>query len=117
MMIKDPIKDLGKELTLENAKKRFGILWEFKQFAMRGNVVDLAVGVVIGAAFGKIVTAMVTDIITPFVGFVTPGGADLKNKFWSLEPHKTEGIKSLVDAQKVGAVVAWGDFITCIVDF
>jgi large conductance mechanosensitive channel len=102
---------------LANAKKKLGILWEFKQFAMRGNVVDLAVGVVIGAAFGKIVTAMVSDFITPIIGKLTSGGADLKNKFISLEPSKTEGIKSLADAQKAGAVIAWGDFVTCIVDF
>lgn len=117
MLTKDPLKDLSKELTLENAKKRLGILWEFKQFAMRGNVVDLAVGVVIGAAFGKIVTAMVADLITPIIGVLTEGGADLKNKFWSLEPTKTAGIKALADAQKAGAVIAWGDFVTCVVDF
>jgi large conductance mechanosensitive channel len=115
--MKDPLKDLRNELTLEQARKRLGIFKEFKQFAMRGNVVDLAVGVVIGAAFGKIVTAMVSDLITPIVGKITPGGDDLKNKFFSLDPHKTEGIKSLADAQKAGAVIAWGDFVTNVVDF
>ena len=117
MKLQDPLHHLSKELTLEQAKKRLGIFWEFKQFAMRGNVVDLAVGVVIGAAFGKIVTAMVSDLITPIVGKLTPGGTDLKNKFFSLDPHKTEGIKVLADAQKAGPVIAWGDFITCVVDF
>src|SRR5207302_7771106 len=66
------------------------IFKEFKEFAMRGNVVDLAVGVVIGAAFGKIITSLVGDIITPVIGRITPGGADLKNKLISLEPDKTE---------------------------
>src|SRR5579884_2347057 len=116
MMIKDPIKDLGKELTLENAKKRFGILWEFKQFAMRGNVVDLAVGVVIGAAFGKIVTALVTDIITPIVGVVTPGEGDLKSKFLPLTEAGRHA-SNLADAQKAGSVLLWGDFVGCVVDF
>ncbi|HZV33026.1 MAG TPA: large conductance mechanosensitive channel protein MscL, partial [Verrucomicrobiae bacterium] len=93
------------------------MFWEFKQFALRGNAVDLAVGVVIGAAFGKIVTSMVTDIITPVVGFLTSGGdADLKNKFWALS-SKAAGAKTLADAQKAGPVLAWGDFISSIVDF
>lgn len=121
--MKDPIKGLQDEFTLESAKKKLGILKEFKEFAMRGNVVDLAVGVVIGAAFGKIVTSMVADIITPVIGFVTPGGADLKNKFISLEPAKTldpqthEQFASLADAQKHGAVISYGQFLTNIVDF
>lgn len=116
MLTKDPIKDLSKELTLENAKKRLGILWEFKQFAMRGNVVDLAVGVVIGAAFGKIVTALVSDLITPIMGLLTSKGANLKAMYWSLEPSKTLG-KPLEEAQKLGPVIMWGDFVSCIVDF
>jgi len=121
--MRDPIKGLQDELTLESAKKRLGIFKEFKEFAMRGNVVDLAVGVVIGAAFGKIVTSMVADIITPVIGFVTPGGADLKNKFLSLESAKTidpttqQQFASLADAQKHGAVIAYGQFLTNVVDF
>ena len=115
--MKDPIKKLSNELTLESAKKRLGILAEFKQFAMRGNVVDLAVGVVIGAAFGKIVTSMVSDIITPVIGVISPGGSDLKNKFISLEPAKTVGIKVLADAQKAGSVIAYGQFLTDVMDF
>lgn len=115
--MKDHLKDLRQELTLESAKKRLGIFWEFKQFAMRGNAVDLAVGVVIGAAFGKIVTSMVADLITPVVGLLTAGGdADLKNKYWPLTEaarHKA----TLAEAQKAGPVLMWGDFLSSIVDF
>lgn len=121
--MKDPIENLRQELTLEQAKKHLGIFKEFKEFAMRGNVVDLAVGVVIGAAFGKIVSSLVSDIITPVIGRVTPGGADLKNKFLSLEPLKTlnpdthEQFTSLAEAQKHGAVIAYGQFVSNVVDF
>jgi large conductance mechanosensitive channel len=111
-----------KDLHLDNgAKKATGMLKEFKEFAMRGNVVDLAVGVVIGAAFGKIVTSMVSDVITPVIGFVTPGGADLKEKYFSLQPLKTMGtnnvIMPLAEAQKHGAVIAYGSFLGAVVDF
>jgi large conductance mechanosensitive channel len=105
-----------KDLNLEIAKKPLGILSEFKEFAMRGNVVDLAVGVVIGAAFGKIVTSLVSDIITPFISFITPGSGDLKTKFISLDPSKTAGM-DLADAQKHAAVITYGNFIGSIIDF
>jgi large conductance mechanosensitive channel len=104
---------LGATIQPEQGSK---ILKEFKEFAMRGNVVDLAVGVVIGAAFGKIVTAFVSDFITPIIGKLT-NGLDFKNAFISLDPDKTQGAATLVDAQKKGAVIAYGDFITNIVDF
>jgi large conductance mechanosensitive channel len=115
--MKDLPKDFGRELAAQHAKKGLGVLKEFKAFALRGNVVDLAVGVVIGAAFGKIVTSMVTDIFTPIIGFVSPGGSDLKSKFISLEPAKTQAATTLAEAQKAGAVIAYGDLITNIVDF
>jgi large conductance mechanosensitive channel len=105
------------ELSFEGAKKRLGILSEFKQFAMRGNVVDLAIGVIIGGAFGKIVSSMVSDILMPVIGVVTPGGSDLKNKFYSLELAKTEGAKTLAEAQAKGAVIAYGQFISTVIDF
>jgi large conductance mechanosensitive channel len=105
-----------KDLNLEGAKKSLGILKEFKEFAMRGNVVDLAVGVIIGAAFGKIVTSLVTDIFTPIIGVLT-GGADFKNKFISLDRAKTGDITVLADAQKAGPVIAYGQFLTAVVDF
>ena len=116
-----------KDINLDIAKKPLGFVNEFKEFAMRGNVVDLAVGVVIGAAFGKIVTSLVTDIITPVVGAITPGSSDLKNKFLSLDPAKTQAALqalpagqtslTLADAQKAGPVIAYGQFLTAVVDF
>jgi large conductance mechanosensitive channel len=96
--------------------KGYQFLHEFKEFAMRGNVVDLTVGVVIGAAFGKIVTAFVSDFITPIIGKLT-GGLNLEDKFFSLDPHKTAGITTLNEAKKVGAVIGYGDFITTVVQF
>jgi large conductance mechanosensitive channel len=105
------------ELSFEGAKKHLGIIGEFKEFAMRGNVVDLAVGVIIGGAFGKIVSSMVGDILMPVIGYVTPGGSDLKNKFYSLELAKTADAKTLAEAQAKGAVIAYGQFITTVIDF
>jgi large conductance mechanosensitive channel len=91
-------------------------LHEFKEFAMRGNVIDLAIGVVIGAAFGKIVTAFVNDLITPIIGKLT-GGINFEDKFFSLDPHKTAGITTFSEAKKAGAVIGYGDFITTVVQF
>ncbi|HKS63577.1 MAG TPA: large conductance mechanosensitive channel protein MscL [Xanthobacteraceae bacterium] len=90
------------------------MLEEFKKFAMRGNVVDLAVGVIIGAAFGKIVESMVGDIFMPIIGAVT-GGLDFSNHFVALSKSVTAG--SLADAKKQGAVLAWGNFITIVINF
>lgn len=95
-----------------------GILREFKEFAMRGNVVDLAVGVIIGAAFGKIVTSMVNDILMPPVGKAL-GGVNFSDLFISLDPEKTQGIpRSLAKAKEAGAaVIAYGSFLNNIIDF
>jgi large conductance mechanosensitive channel len=90
------------------------MLEEFKKFAMRGNVVDLAVGVIIGAAFGAIVTSLVGDIIMPIVGSVT-GGLDFSNYFIPLSSKVTA--TSLADAKKQGAVLAWGNFLTLVINF
>ena len=90
------------------------MLEEFKKFAMRGNVVDLAVGVIIGAAFGAIVNSMVADIIMPVVGAVT-GGIDFSNYFLPLSSKVTAA--TLVDAKKQGAVLAWGNFLTITLNF
>ncbi len=90
------------------------MLEEFKKFAMRGNVVDLAVGVIIGAAFGSIVTSLVADIIMPIVGAVT-GGLDFSNYFMALSKSVTAF--SLADAKKQGAVLAWGNFLTIVINF
>ena len=90
------------------------MLEEFKKFALRGNVVDLAVGVIIGAAFGSIVSSLVADIIMPLIGAIT-GGLDFSNYFLSLSSKVTAA--SLADAKKQGAVLAWGNFLTITLNF
>jgi large conductance mechanosensitive channel len=90
------------------------VLQEFKKFAMRGNVVDLAVGIVIGAAFGAIVNSLVADLIMPIIGAVT-GGLDFSNYFTPLSSKVTA--TALADAKKQGAVLAWGNFLTIVINF
>jgi large conductance mechanosensitive channel len=90
------------------------MLKEFRDFAMKGNVVDLAVGVIIGAAFGAIVTSMVGDIIMPVIGAIT-GGLDFSNYFTGLSKAVTAS--NLADAKKQGAVLAWGNFLTLTLNF
>jgi large conductance mechanosensitive channel len=90
------------------------MLEEFKTFAMRGNVVDLAVGVIIGAAFGAIVSSLVSDIIMPLIGAAT-GGLDFSNYFIPLSSKVTA--TSLAEAKKQGAVFAWGSFFTLVINF
>lgn len=100
------------------------IIKEFKEFAVKGNVIDLAVGVIIGAAFGKIVTSLVNDIIMPAIGRIL-GGADFKDLFINLNPEKTatieaggKAIDSLKNAADNGiAVIAYGQFINVLLDF
>jgi large conductance mechanosensitive channel len=91
-----------------------GYLEEFKKFAMRGNVVELAVGVIIGAPIGAIVTSLVGDIFMPVVGAVT-GGLDFSNYFLPLSKSVTA--TALVEAKKQGAVLAYGSFITVAINF
>src|SRR3977135_1753222 len=91
------------------------MLKEFREFAMRGNVVDLAVGVIIGAAFGGIVTSLVNDIITPIVGAIT-GGLDFSNYYVPLSAKVQPGL-AYADAKKLGAVLGYGQFITVAVNF
>jgi large conductance mechanosensitive channel len=98
-----------------------GMVKEFKEFAMKGNVVDLAVGVIIGAAFGKVVTSMVNDLIMPPIGKML-GGVDFKDMFLNLDPSKltkaSTAVKTLADAKDAGAaVVAYGLFINTVIDF
>ncbi len=90
------------------------MLKEFKEFAMKGNVVDLAVGVVIGAAFGAIVASLVGDVIMPIIGAIT-GGLDFSNYYTGLSSTVTAG--NLADAKKQGAVLAWGSFLTVTLNF
>jgi large conductance mechanosensitive channel len=90
------------------------MLKEFRDFAMKGNVVDLAVAVIIGAAFGAIVTSLVNDVIMPLIGVAT-GGLDFSNYFISLAKKVTAD--NLADARKQGAVLAYGNFIQLTVNF
>src|SRR5229473_728616 len=98
----------------EAEEKGLRMLKEFREFAMKGNVVDLAVGVIIGAAFGSIVTSLVGDVIMPIVGAIT-GGLDFSNYFTPLSKSVTAG--NLADAKKQGAVLAWGNFLTLTLNF
>ena len=91
------------------------MLQEFKKFAMRGSVVDLAIGVIIGAAFGKIIDSMVNDIMMPIIGRVF-GGLDFSNYFIGLT--KASGDSTTYDAaKKAGATLGYGQFITVTVNF
>jgi large conductance mechanosensitive channel len=103
------------------------IIQEFKAFAMRGNVVDLAIGVIIGAAFGNIVNSLVKDVIMPPIGKLI-GNLDFSNLYIPLSEKITQaqaifnaanpGLHlPLADAQKLGPVFAWGDFVTVTLNF
>lgn len=93
------------------------MLKEFKDFAMRGNVVDLAVGIIIGAAFGKIVSSLVADILMPPIGKLM-GNVNFSDLYISLDPEKTAGINSLAKAKETGAaVIAYGSCLNTIIDF
>ena len=98
----------------EAEQKGSQVLKEFREFAMKGNVVDLAVGVIIGAAFGAIVASLVGDIIMPIIGSIT-GGLDFSNYYTGLSKAVTA--TNLVDAKKQGAVLAWGNFLTLTINF
>ena len=92
---------------------------EFKAFIARGNVLDLAVGVLIGAAFGKIITSLTDDVIMPFISLLTGGGVDFSSKYIVLGgAEKITAGMSLVAAKAAGAnVLAWGSFITAFINF
>jgi len=98
----------------EAGQKGSRMLKEFREFAMKGNVVDLAVGVIIGAAFGAIVASLVGDIIMPIIGAIT-GGLDFSNYYTGLSKAVTA--TNLADAKKQGAVLAWGNFLTLTINF
>jgi large conductance mechanosensitive channel len=91
------------------------MLEDFKKFVMKGNVVDLAVAVIIGGAFGKIVDSMVSDIIMPVVGAIT-GGIDFSNHFLPLSKAVHTDM-AYDEAKKVGAVLGWGQFLTVLINF
>jgi len=89
---------------------------EFRDFAVKGNAVDLAVGVIIGGAFGRIVDSLVKDVLLPVVNAMSGGGVDFSNKYWVLSGNVPAGA-SLDAAQKVGVVFAWGNFLTVVINF
>lgn len=94
-----------------------GMIKEFKEFAVKGNVVDLAVGIIIGAAFGGIVSSAVNDIIMPPIGKAL-GNVNFSDLFISLDPEKTKNITSLAKAKEAGAaVIAYGVFINTVINF
>jgi large conductance mechanosensitive channel len=94
-----------------------GFIKEFKEFAVKGNVVDLAVGVIIGAAFGKIVDSVVNDLIMPIVAAII-GKPDFSNLYFVLKGNVPEGT-ALADARKIPdtAIFAYGNFITVLINF
>jgi large conductance mechanosensitive channel len=94
-----------------------GMMKDFKEFAMRGNVVDMAVGIIIGGAFGKIVSSLVGDVLMPPIGKLM-GNVNFSDLFISLDSAKTIGVTSLAKAKEAGAaVVAYGVFINTVIDF
>jgi large conductance mechanosensitive channel len=94
-----------------------GFVKEFKIFILRGNVLDLAVGVIVGAAFGKIINSLVNDLLMPPLGKIL-GGVDFKDLFISLDPSKTARFDSLAKARETGAaIIAYGQFLNVVVDF
>ena len=89
------------------------VLWEdFKKFAFKGNILDMAVGVIVGGAFGKIVSSVVNDLVMPFFGFIT-SGTDFKELKWVLSPAVVEG-ETVIKAE---SAILYGNFIQNVVDF
>jgi len=100
-----------------------GMIKEFREFALKGNVLDLAVGVIIGGAFGGIVASLINDIIMPVVSI--PGNVDFSNKYVGLTSDARKAIEAappdhlltLAEARKAGPVLAWGNFVTISINF
>ncbi|HUO53334.1 MAG TPA: large conductance mechanosensitive channel protein MscL [Rhodoblastus sp.] len=92
------------------------MLEDFKKFAMRGNALDLAVGVIIGAAFSKIVSSLVDDLIMPVIGAITPGNLDFSNYYIALSSNIANH-PAYADAKKVGAAFGYGAFLTATLNF
>lgn len=96
-------------------KGQTNMLKEFKEFALKGNVVDLAIGVIIGAAFGKIVDSMVGDVFMPLISAVI-GNVDFSNLYLVLKGAAAQGA-GLADAKKTAVVLGWGNFLTVVINF
>lgn len=99
--------------------KTTGFLKEFREFAVKGNMIDLAVGVIIGAAFGKIIDSLVKDVVMPIISFILGGEVDFANKFTVLRlPEGYVGAQTVDELSAAGAVVlAWGNFLTIFINF
>lgn len=99
--------------------KAKGFIAEFREFAVKGNMIDLAVGVIIGAAFGKIIDSLVKDVVMPVVNFILGGEVDFANKFLVLaEPSGYTGGRSYAELTEAGAIVlGWGNFLTILINF
>lgn len=99
--------------------KARSFMQEFQEFAVKGNMIDLAVGVIIGAAFGKIIDSLVKDIIMPLVAFILGGQVDFTSKFLLLRaPEGYAGPQTYEALSKAGAVMlTWGNFITILINF
>ena len=93
------------------------IIQEFREFAVKGNMIDLAVGVIIGGAFGKIVDSLVKDIIMPLITVITGGGVDFTQKFFVLGDNPNN-LQSLDELTKAGVnVLTYGNFLTILINF
>lgn len=94
-------------------------MWqEFRAFVNRGNVLDLAVGVIIGAAFGKIITSFTDDVLMPIIGLVTGGGVDFSSHFILLGDPGSKSAATLAEAKAAGVgVLAYGSFLTALINF
>ncbi len=92
-----------------------GFIKEFKEFAVKGNVIDLAVGVIIGAAFGKIIDSVINDLVMPLIASII-GAPDFTNAYIDLQDKVPPGTP-LVEARKLGPVFAYGNFITVAINF
>ena len=92
-----------------------GMMKEFKEFALRGNMMDLAIGIIIGAAFSGLVNSLVNDLFMPLVGSLI-GDMDFSNLYVPLSNEVPSGL-ALEEARKLGAVFAWGNFITVLLNF
>lgn len=92
-----------------------GFVKEFKEFAIKGNVIDLAIGVIIGGAFAKITGSVIDDLFMPLLGKII-GNVDFSNLYIPLSDKVTEGL-ALADAKKLGPVFAWGNFISLMINF
>ena len=96
-----------------------GFIKAFREFAIKGNMMDLAIGVIIGGAFGKIIDSVVNDLFMPLINFIVGGNVNFDNLFWVLrQPEGYAGAMTMAELTKAGAVVfAWGHFLTIFVNF